>query len=412
MCCFSHIKRESMIFFICLNFISLSNAHETLTPTPDTPSLRFSIATQPYASGFSWYAKGFISLMLLSTRVQAFSSPSQPSSGPPHLSLNPVHSDGLITGWCYFSCTQKCAPKLMLSEGLTPYCSLSVTQKNGLPSYLKDDALTWCSALSIGEFSAVNHPTKTGTTVHFSIHPNENFSFQNPSIFCHIGEVHTSKNLFTERFVSKKKDNTEQKKRQAGTTCTPDTNNRIYLGQENITICLEQNPKAEFFFGENIDFSLFTDEAQNKFPLFNLTTPFSGHLTMPPFSLNNFHITRTDNAAFFGTIANSTINANFSNVMITNTNCNSNTALLTNTLSGYNTIFLEIDTAEITACGRSVGGVVSKITKNSSGSIVFKIKERSTIKTINTRPLETAVGTVIGDFFLDEGSRYDVTVIR
>ena len=160
--------------------------------------------------------------------------------------------------------------------------------------------------------------------MHFSIHPKENFSLQNPSISCRIGNTQISKNLSEVRLVVTKKDSIERQRRQTN-TCTPDTSNRVYLGQNNLTRCLEQNNGAAFFFVENIDFSQLPQAEQNKFPLYSANNPFSGHLTMPPFSLNNFNITRVGQAAFFDTLANSNIDANFSNAEVTGA---SNTALL------------------------------------------------------------------------------------
>ena len=156
---------------------------------------------------------------------------------------------------CYFSCIQKCAPQLMLSNGLIDtirYCALPVKRAGVLPSspHLKGDVLTWCSELSIGEFSTFNHQTSTGTTVHFSMRSTENFPLQTLSLFCQIGTAQTAKNLFIGQLASKKKDNTERRKRQAdaeSTTCTPDTNNRIYVGQSNMAKCLEQNRQTAFF---------------------------------------------------------------------------------------------------------------------------------------------------------------------
>ena len=150
------------------------------------------------------------------------------------------------------------------------------------PPHLKDDALIWCSELSIGEFSAVNHQTSAGTTVHFSIYLKENFSLQNPSISCRIGKTQVSKYLSEARLIVTKKDSTERQRRQTN-PCTPDAKNRIYVGPLNMTRCLEQNRNAAFFFVEHIDFSQLPQAEQNKFPLTLSSDPFSGHLTMPPF---------------------------------------------------------------------------------------------------------------------------------
>ena len=378
MYCSFDVKRK-LIFFLSIFFssITFSYGDETVTQTPGTTS--------------SWLTQGLASLMLISTGAQALAVPYAVPLGQPHLSLNPAHSNGAITGLCYSSCTQKCAPQLMLSNGLinhtTPYCAFPVKQAGVLSSsptpYLKDDALTWCSELSIGEFNTVNNQTNAGTTVHFSIRPNENFPLQTPSLSCQIGKTRTEKNLFTEQFSSKKKDSSERQRRQTN-TCVPDANNRIYIGQLNMTRCLGQNRQAAFFFVENIDFSQLPRAEQNKFPLYSENNPFLGNLTMPPFSLNNFDITRNRNAAFFHTLANATINANFSNVDIRTRGFGFNrVAILAVTLKDHNAMILEIDNATLQGpyakLESRISGVAAQTKRNSYGSIVFKIKERLTI---------------------------------
>ena len=108
MCYFFNIKRK-LILFLCIFFssITLSYGDETITQTPGTTS--------------SWLAQGLASLMLISTGAQALAVPydATPLGQQPHLSLNSAHSDGAITGLCYSSCIQKCAPQLMLSNGLS-----------------------------------------------------------------------------------------------------------------------------------------------------------------------------------------------------------------------------------------------------------------------------------------------------
>ena len=84
--------------------------------------------------------------------------------------------------------------------------------KKMLLSHRKDDALTRYSELSIGKFSVVNNQTRAGTIVHFSIHPNDEFSFQDPNIACQIGKVQTSEALLEATFALAKKDSTERRK--------------------------------------------------------------------------------------------------------------------------------------------------------------------------------------------------------
>ena len=106
---------------------------------------------------------------------------------------------------------------------------------------------------------------------------------------------------------------------------------------------------------------------------------------MPPFSLNNFHIMRTNNAAFFHTLANSNINANFSNVTLeTRNSLGATVGILSIFMRNYNAIVLEIDNAIIHAnepgSPSIIGGVIANAQSNSYGSIVFKIKEQLIIK--------------------------------
>ena len=411
MCCSFDIKKKLMLFFcICFSSLSLSYADETVTQTPSTPSS--SAPLSPGAS--SWFAQGFARLMLISTGAQALAVPyTAPLGQQPHLSLNPVHLDGAITGLCYSFCTQECAPQLMLFNALvdtTTYCALPVKQADAFtpPPPKKKQVIyepPWCPELSIGEFSAVSDQTSTGTTVHFSIHPKENFSLQNLSLSCRIGNTQISKDLSEARLVITKKDSIERQRRQTN-TCTPDANNRVYLGQNNLTRCLEQNNGAAFFFVENIDFSQLPLEEQNRFPLYPTSNPFSGNLTMPPFSLNNFNIMRKNNAdvAFFIAINNSIINANFSNANVQSENF---AAILAVGIYGHNTILLAVDSANITSAFYS-GGVAAIATENSSGAIILRIKDKATI-TRGVTSFVGAAGVAIG--YINQYSNYNITIL-
>ena len=103
----------------------------------------------------------------------------------------------------------------------------------------------------------------------------------------------------------------------------------------------------------------------------------------PPFSLNNFNITRSagvsEGAAFFGSLANSMINANFSNAGVRANGALADAALLSNFAKGHHHITLEIDSAKIYG-GESVGGVVSELGSNGEYVIVLKIKGWGTIE--------------------------------
>ena len=301
MYCFLTVKRKWWPLFFTLLFVFVS--WSSLSYSGEVSIQRLSASSAPksiFTSSASLITKGLMSSAFLGMGVNAFSLPSTtPSSlsSQPLLHFDPpVSPDQLITGQCQHLCSQACPATLMIATKQARLCTISVEKKEVLPSYMGD--VPECSELFGHEMSAFRTQNNNRTTVHFSVYPAKNFAHQAHSIFCEIGEARTSQWVPVHMFNSIKKESQERKKRQAH-TLNPDTNNCVYLGQNNLTRCLEQNNGAAFFFVENIDFSQLPLEEQNRFPLYSVSNPFSGNLTMPPFSLNNFNIDRMREAAFF-----------------------------------------------------------------------------------------------------------------
>ena len=89
--------------------------------------------------------------------------------------------------------------------------------------------------------------------------------------------------------------------------CVPNSDDIFYVGQNNFTDCLEQYPQGNFTFVERVNFEEFPQSEKDKYPLYNVSVPFSGSLNMFPYSFDNFNITRSKFAAFVHTINNATV---------------------------------------------------------------------------------------------------------
>ena len=433
MCCFLTVKKKWWPLFLTLLFVFVSWSSLSYSGAVSTQRLSASAAPKSiFTSSASLMTKGLMSCVLLGTAstravftstfmltlgtyilfrkmgVNAFALPptalSSLSSQPLLHFDSPAPPSELITGQCQYLCTQECPATLMVSTKQEPLCIIPVEEKGVLSSHMGD--VPSCSELFDHEMSAFRIQNNDRTTIHFSVYPVKDFAHQKHNLSCAIGEARTSQWVPVRMFDSMKKEREEHRKRQIDDTCTTDANNRVYLGQNNLTRCLEQNNGAAFFFVENIDFSQLPLEEQNRFPLYSWQHPFSGNLTMPPFSLNNFNLMRKSNlyAAFFIAIANSTVHANFNNV---NLQSRSPTGTLAFELHGHNTIILEIDSANITGKFFS-GGVAAVTDRNSSGSIILRIKNKATIK--NNSPLAIgATGMAIG--YVRRYSNYNITIL-
>ena len=220
------------LLFVCVFWSSLSDSSKVSTQ-------RLSAAAAPqsiFTSSASLMTKGLMSCALLGMGVKAFSLPSTtPSSlsSQPLLHFDPPIFPGqLITGQCQHLCSQACPATLTVSTKQAPLCTIPVEEKGVLPSHMGD--VPWCSKHFDHEMSAFRTQNNDRTTVHFSIYPVPDFAHQEYNFSCEIGEARTTQWVPVPMFDAMKKESAERRKRQTD-TCTPDANNRVYLGQNNLT---------------------------------------------------------------------------------------------------------------------------------------------------------------------------------
>ena len=168
--------------------------------------------------------------------------------------------------------------------------------------------------------------------------------------------------------------------------CVPDEDNVFRVGQNNLTHCLEQHPNGDFVLMERVDFKKFSKEEKNKYPLCNVSDPFSGTFIMFPYSFDNFNITRNRTAAMFFSMEGATVKANFTNADVTGTIA----ALLAGSLQNNNTIDLRQDISSIKAIYRgeddnsySLGAVVAAyVFPDSVHSIALNIEQSCYLKSL------------------------------
>ena len=137
----------------------------------------------------------------------------------------------------------------------------------------------------------------------------------------------------------------KRQEQQGSNVCVSNSDDIFYVGQNNLTHCLEQHPRGTFIFVERVNFTQFSENEKNKYPLYNETVPFSGSLTMFPYSFDNFSITRSVFATLFVKIENATIRANLTHPDIKG---NLFSSLITYMASKKITIKLELDSASVT----------------------------------------------------------------
>ena len=104
--------------------------------------------------------------------------------------------------------------------------------------------------------------------------------------------------------------NKRQKQQNNSSLCVPNSDDIFYVGQNNLTHCLEQNPQGTFIFVERVNFTQFPEEEKMKYPMYNDSVPFSGSLTMFPYSFDHFNIIRPVSAAMFFKVENATMGIN------------------------------------------------------------------------------------------------------
>ena len=161
--------------------------------------------------------------------------------------------------------------------------------------------------------------------------------------------------------------------------CVPSNDGIFYVGQHNLTRCLEQHPQGTFIFIERVNFTQFPENEKEKYPLYNYSVPFSGSLTMFPYSFDHFNITRFKLASMFSRAHNAIIRANLTYPRITSgEDCYSlyclGAAGVINFLSGHNTIEMELDSASIVAHFGDTGCVATTLKENSVNHIFARIK--------------------------------------
>ena len=169
-----------------------------------------------------------------------------------------------------------------------------------------------------------------------------------------------------------------QEQQNSSSVCVPNSDYIFYVGQNNLTRCLEQNPQGTFIFVERVNFTQFSEDEKNKYPLYNNTVPFSGSLTMFPYSFDHFNITRSISAAMFFTIKNAVIRANLTRPDITAVNAPiGNAALVTIGSVGHNTLKIELDSASVKAFNTfgTAGGIIAFFAKNSINNISVRVKD-------------------------------------
>ena len=102
----------------------------------------------------------------------------------------------------------------------------------------------------------------------------------------------------------------KRQEQQGSNVCVSNSDDIFYVGQNNLTHCLEQHPRGTFIFVERVNFTQFSENEKEKYPLYNYSVPFSGSLTMFPYSFDHFNISRNESAAMFLNIENAIIRAN------------------------------------------------------------------------------------------------------
>ena len=165
--------------------------------------------------------------------------------------------------------------------------------------------------------------------------------------------------------------NTRQEQ-QDSNVCVANSDDIFYVGQNNLTRCLEQHPQGTFIFVERVNFTQFSEDEKNKYPLYNNTVPFSGSLTMFPYSFDYFNIIRPVSAAMFSRVENVTMGVNFTHADLTGDLTAASVAI---EASGQNTIDVELDSASVKALGTFgiAGGIMLSTSSNSMNNISVRV---------------------------------------
>ena len=187
--------------------------------------------------------------------------------------------------------------------------------------------------------------------------------------------------------------NKRQEQENSSNVCAPDSDDIFYVGQNNLTHCLEQHPRGTFIFVERVNFTQFSENEKNKYPMYNESVPFSGSLTMFPYSFDHFNITRLFRAAMFYYVENATIRANLTHSDITSISAiYSQSALIAIQARGLNTFEVEIDSASVASFNGlgQAGGIIARLNDNGINHLSVIVKNYLNVSSIES------VGGLIG----------------
>ena len=176
----------------------------------------------------------------------------------------------------------------------------------------------------------------------------------------------------------------KRQEQQDSNVCVANSDDIFYVGQNNFTRCLEQNPRGTFIFVERVNFTQFSEKEKNRYPLYNNSLPFSGSLTMFPYSFDHFNISRNGSAAMFRRLENATIRANLTYPDVTGgiTEGISVAASVAHSLIGHNTLEVELDSASIKSRrGSFACGIIGNVATNSINDISVRVKNYLDVST-------------------------------
>ena len=176
----------------------------------------------------------------------------------------------------------------------------------------------------------------------------------------------------------------KRQEQQDSNVCVSNSDDIFYVGQNNLTRCLEQHQRGTFVFVERVNFTQFSEKEKNKYPVYNESVPFSGSLTMFPYSFDHFNISRDGSAAMFRRLENATIRANLTYPDVTGgiTEGISVAASVAHFLIGHNTLEVELDSASIKSRrGSFACGIIGNVATNSINDISVRVKNYLDVST-------------------------------
>ena len=187
------------------------------------------------------------------------------------------------------------------------------------------------------------------------------------------------------------------------TSCLPEKEGPISLGQHNFTHGLEQNPFGHYILTSPINFSNFSAIEQMKYPLYNLSFPFQGELDMASHYMSDFHLYKTGVAALFGAISNSTLHVTFKNSSVIGTH---HTAILAAVASGRNTINMTVDHAN----AKTINTAPLERSLKSTGIVFGNGKQGNFTITLTASTTKTSTEALLSALGIIAGSISDSTL--